>query len=324
MRFSPPASRTNLPGARFATCESGQGRDSRGPHYSTILSSSLRDARRAGLKTTTSSPKAKDKHAQKMAMLRTGVAIRLTRDALKGPLFRQRCAPGTGQIYKFVPLFVTTSNGYVGRNETTVLKRIQGHKTPNSACTGLCNAIQKHGLEQFAVVILEDGIPTSALANAEARLVAEHDTYHNGYNCTPGGEAPPLLVPEIAAKVKATKNTPESKAKTSAASRRHWDDPEKRATHAAALAKSRRDPSVRKKASAASTKRWQEPGYKERLSAVHKVAQNKPERKEQISEQMTALWSDPEYKKSRSQAIKEGRARAKAARGGVVKYVRRT
>jgi len=224
----------------------------------------------------------------------------------------------------FIPLFVTKSNGYVGRNETTMLKRIYGHNTPGSECHGLANAIRKHGLEQFAVIILEDGIPIAELADAEMRYVAQYDTYRNGYNCTPGGESPPLLVPEIAAKVKATKNTPESRAKTVEASRKHWDDPKKHAEHAAALAKSRRDPEVRKKASKSSADRWQAPGYREKLSAVHKIAQNKPERKKQLSDQLTKLWSDPEVKKSRSQAIKEGMARAKAARGGVVKYVRRT
>ena len=56
----------------------------------------------------------------------------------------------------------------------------------------------------------------------------------------------------------------------------------------------------------------------------HGAAQNKPARKKQLKKQMTDLWSDPEYKKRRSQAIKDGMAKAKAARGGVVKYVRRT
>ena len=48
MRFSPPASLTN----------------------STIRSKSLRDALRAGEKTTTSNPKASERHAQKIAMLK--------------------------------------------------------------------------------------------------------------------------------------------------------------------------------------------------------------------------------------------------------------
>ena len=66
MRFSPPASRTN----------------------STIRSKSLRLARRAGEKTTTSSPKASERHAQKMAMLPSTTAP----GGLQKPLLHVRMA----------------------------------------------------------------------------------------------------------------------------------------------------------------------------------------------------------------------------------------
>jgi group I intron endonuclease len=252
------------------------------------------------------------------------ISIVLDSKGLNHPSLRIACRKGFGRIYKFTPLFQTTSNGYVGRNETTLWKRIQGHKTPKSECVALSSAIKKHGLHNFRLSVLEDEIPVSKLADAEFKYVEMHDTFHNGYNCTPGGEAPPLLCPDVAAKVKATKNTPESKAKTAAASRKHWNNPVEHKKHAESLAKSRRDPKVREKTSKATTEVWTRDGYKERLSAIHKVSQNKPERKKQLSKQMTTLWSDPDYKKSRSQAIKDGRARAKAARGGVKKYVRRT
>tara|TARA_B110001452_G_scaffold263453_1_gene264910 strand:- start:708 stop:1451 length:744 start_codon:yes stop_codon:yes gene_type:complete len=247
--------------------------------------------------------------------------MRLTAEALQSPELREACALGTGQIYRFIPLYETSSTGYVGRNETSLMKRIHGHKSASSECTALRRAIAKHGLDQMDLVVLDKNIPRRKLASAERYWVSKYDTYRKGYNCTPGGEH---WTAEVIAKVKATKNTPESRAKTAAASRRHWDDPEQHKQHAAALAKSRRDPNVRKKASAASKRMWQKPGYKDRLSAVHKKAQNTPKRKKQLKDHLTNLWSDPEYKKKRSQAIKDGRARAKAARGGVVKYVRRT
>jgi len=218
-----------------------------------------------------SRPKVSRRQAQKMAMLRAGEQVRLTPDVLAGPLLRGKCAPGTGQIYKFVPLYATTSNGYIGRNETTLLRRVQGHKTPNSECTGLSNAIKKHGLHQFAIMLLEADIPQSELAAAEARLVEEHDTYHHGYNGTPGGEAPPLLCPAIAAKVKATKNTPESRAKTVKALRRHWDDPVAHAKHAEALkeslkaSKAARDLAVKTKLA--------DPEYKAKMIEIRKNRQ---------------------------------------------------
>ena len=250
--------------------------------------------------------------------------MRLTAEALASPELREQCPKGTGQIYWWRPLFPTDSNGYIGRNETTLWKRIQGHKTPNSECPGLRNAIATHGLDGFDLVVLQSNIPKSELATAEMRWIATYDTHQRGYNCTPGGEAPPMSVPEIVAKAKATKNTPASRAKTSAASRRHWDNPEEHAVHAAALAESRRKPEVRKKAGVSAKKRWDTPGYRDKMSSVQKVSQNNPVLKAEKAAQLTKIWSDPEVKKSRSQAIREGRARAKAARGGVVKYVRRT
>ena len=126
----------------------------RGPRRrtSTMRSSSLRLARRAGEKTTISQPNDRARHAQKMAMLpeeghaisdlHTKSGVRITTQVCKGELLRAKCSPGTGQIYKFIPLFETKSNGYVGRNETTLWRRIQGHKTPNSECKGLINAIK--------------------------------------------------------------------------------------------------------------------------------------------------------------------------------------
>ena len=38
----------------------------------------------------------------------------------------------------------------------------------------------------------------------EVRLIAEHDTFHNGLNCTIGGEFSPMLNPEVVDKVRAT------------------------------------------------------------------------------------------------------------------------
>lgn len=161
--------------------------------------------------------------------------MRLTEEALRSPELREKCLPGTGQIYRFVPLYETSSNGYIGRNETSLWKRVVGHKTPKSECPALRNAISRHGLHQFDLVVLASNIPVKELASAEKYWVAKFDTYKNGYNCTPGGESPPLCSPEVAAKVKATKNTEESRAKTVAASRRHWNDPVAHTSHASAL-----------------------------------------------------------------------------------------
>ena len=42
------------------------------------------------------------------------------------------------------------------------------------------------------------------LNNEEVRLIAENDTFHNGLNCTIGGEFSPMLNPDVVAKVRHT------------------------------------------------------------------------------------------------------------------------
>jgi len=237
--------------------------------------------------------------------------MRLTAEALASPELREQCPKGTGQIYWWRPLFATNSNGYIGLNKTSLWSRIQNHKRPGSKCHGLRNAIAAHGLDGFDLIVLQKNIPVEELPLAEIRWIATYDTFHLGYNGTRGGETSPMEVPELRAKV-------------GVALRKHWADPEKHETHAAALAESRRKPEVRKKASVSAKKRWDTPGHRDKLSSMQKVSQNNPVLKAEKAVQMTKIWSDPEVKKSRSQAIREGMARAKAARGGVVKYVRRT
>ena len=69
---------------------------------------------------------------------------------------------------------------------------------------------------------------------------------------------------------------------------------------------------------------WKEEGYKERLSDIHKKSPAAKKHLVDMTAASKAQWSDPEKRAKRSQAIKDGRAKAKAARGGVTKYVRRT
>ena len=243
--------------------------------------------------------------------------IQLTTEALANPLLRKECPVGTGQIYKFVPLYRTKSKGYIGRNQTTLLKRIHGHKTPNSECVGLRNAIKRHGLDKFAIVVLQDNIPIAELAEAELRWIALHDTYNQGYNATPGGETPPMTVPSIVAKAKATKNTDASKALLSASLKAHLSDPTKHARHAASLAMSRRTSEVRQKSSESARRLWQKPGYKERLKNIQKISQNRPEQKAKLSQKSIEMHKDPAFQQRRAEAIRRALARKKELTGSV-------
>lgn len=245
--------------------------------------------------------------------------MRLTAEALASPELREQCPKGTGQIYWWRPLFATNSNGYIGRNETTLWKRIQGHKTPNSECPGLRNAIAAHGLDGFDLVVLQSNIPKSELALAEFRWIATYDTHQRGYNCTPGGETPPMSVPEVVAKAKATKNTPASRAKTSAASRRHWDDKEKHEKHADALRKSiaKHAPKRLKTITEIATKKRElkmsTMSEKEKQSYTRRLAKNRKDH-EDVRQLLNAIRALPGHANFRREDIPKARASGLAAR----------
>jgi len=133
---------------------------------------------------------------------------------LSNPQMRVRCQPDTGQIYWIKPVFSDSgSNGYVGKNETSLLDRFQGHKTPKSGCRGIANALKSHGLSNFTIQRLQDHVPTADVPAAEKRWIAELDTWKHGYNCGPGGEISTMVDDEVRARhkvaTKAGHNTPE-------------------------------------------------------------------------------------------------------------------
>jgi len=91
-------------------------------------------------------------------------------------------------------------------------------KPKRRECAILSRAIQKHGWDAFEVTILERDLTKAQLDERETALIAEHGTMKpNGYNCAVGGNADPWLVPEVAAHLRAIKQTPEYRAKQSAA-----------------------------------------------------------------------------------------------------------
>tara|TARA_Y100000768_G_scaffold330515_1_gene269266 strand:- start:13935 stop:14525 length:591 start_codon:yes stop_codon:yes gene_type:complete len=82
-------------------------------------------------------------------------------------------------------------------------------------CEALVNAIKKYGWENMTVSILREGLTKTELDVAEQELIEEHSTMKNGYNILAGGNADPWQNPELAAKMRADKKTPEYRAKQS-------------------------------------------------------------------------------------------------------------
>ena len=66
------------------------------------------------------------------------------------------------------------------------------------------NTLKKYGTDAVTWQIVEDDIPEHRLPDREELWIGWYDTYHNGLNMTPGGEAPPRMTPQTAVKVAET------------------------------------------------------------------------------------------------------------------------
>ena len=66
-------------------------------------------------------------------------------------------------------------------------QRMRDHRNCTGNCRLLIHAVRKHGWEVFAVYKLHDGIPVRYAEIFEVAYIADYDTFHNGYNLTPGG-----------------------------------------------------------------------------------------------------------------------------------------
>ena len=85
------------------------------------------------------------------------------------------------------------SKSYVGKTTYSVDKRWKEHcydykKTDINQHRPLYNAMQKYGIENFKISILEDDILEEHLDSREQFWISKLDTYYNGYNATLGGD----------------------------------------------------------------------------------------------------------------------------------------
>lgn len=92
-------------------------------------------------------------------------------------------------IYKYENLI--NHHIYVGQS-TNIEKRYFGHLYDAmhraEKGSGVDPAILKYGIENFDFTILEE-CDASLLDEKEIQWIAHYDSYHNGYNRTPGGKA---------------------------------------------------------------------------------------------------------------------------------------
>lgn len=81
---------------------------------------------------------------------------------------------------------------YIGQTTMDIKERFYAHIKPSTSkrrsTYKLYNAIAKYGAENFYVEMLEDNIPIEKLDELEIDYIAKFDSFHNGYNSTPGGD----------------------------------------------------------------------------------------------------------------------------------------
>lgn len=220
----------------------------------------------------------------------------------------KKCPEGFGQVYRIEKIGSTFGdNGYVGLNANSLAKRLSSHLAPNSRCSGLRNAIQKHGAAAFTIQVIEDNIPIEDLAEAEAKYVDLFNTHRRGYNCTPGGESNPMDDPDVRARHKkimsdpafierclkkrrVTFALPEFKEKKSKAHKLAWENEEFKAKHSASLRDAWKTKRDRQEVSSQARARWDDPKTRESMKKAMKKAASNPAEKKRKSEASKAMW----------------------------------
>lgn len=97
----------------------------------------------------------------------------------------------TGSIY----IIRNTVNDkvYIGQTTMTVHERFLSHLKPSVHKTRgtykLYNAMIKYGKDKFYYEVLEENVPVKELDKKEINYIKEYDSFNNGYNSTPGGNA---------------------------------------------------------------------------------------------------------------------------------------
>lgn len=82
---------------------------------------------------------------------------------------------------------------YVGKTSYSIEKRWKEHcydckKNKIDQHRPLYNAMQKYGIENFVISILEDHINEDEIDDREKFWISKLDTYYHGYNATLGGD----------------------------------------------------------------------------------------------------------------------------------------
>jgi group I intron endonuclease len=208
---------------------------------------------------------------------------------------------------------------YVGVTIRPLEARWKEHaqRSKQNAKFKLGRAIQKYGPSAFLVEVLCELDDCDDLLEAERIFVANLGTHGaNGYNMTPGGERPPTLVKEIAARGGRTRSE-RIRGPAHPNYGRKWSA-ESREKHLAAIRRNAGDTSIRQRLSEAQKKSWQDPASRERRVSALKGKPKPPrsdehrrrisdakrgvpysaEIRERLSRRMIEVWAERKRKNS--------------------------
>ena len=217
---------------------------------------------------------------------------------------------GTGILYRIVN--VETLMAYIGVNLTISFRtRIRSHCRQNSGCFKIRNALRAHGLQHFTVQILAWDVPKKQLLQMEYDEILKQNTLDpDGYNLRHGGTSSPMNSEAIRKKQRATKNTPEGKARASAASKEYSNRPDvKLKKSIAMIAKSKTNKELRSNSAKIAMNRAD-------VKARHKAACNTEEALLNRAEASRKSHANPESKARRAIALKAAWVRRKEMYGG--------
>lgn len=96
----------------------------------------------------------------------------------------------TGRIY--IIKNTVNSKVYIGQTKGTVHNRLVQHMKPSTVRSRgsykFYRAVKELGADKFYAETLEENVPLEKLDDREIAWIAEYDSFHNGYNATPGGD----------------------------------------------------------------------------------------------------------------------------------------
>lgn len=231
-----------------------------------------------------------------------------------------------------------TGKLYIGQTKNEVAKRWRQHQCPsNLKDTHLSRAIKLYGWSQFEFKIVTE-CPQDELDKWEIHYIAKWDTFNNGLNSTPGGQAfSPMLVPEVKQKRIDVMKIPDVRERWLVAITAAQRKPEQRALLSKLCTERCKDPDHMKKRAEGIkrfletlndeekewvTARMRTPEATAKRVKALKATLATPIGKKNHSDATKRAWADPTSRSKRMEALKKAAEKRKKPKPPKIPYDR--